>query len=821
MSPINLSQTTLKVLINMRTSPAFALLVCAMVVTAACTPFIQTVEPTPTLIARTESVRQRPMARVERGQLIEAIRTTARVEALDRTELFFKSAGRLKTLSVAQGDSVKKGDIIAELETGRLDTDIESSQEALKNAELRLDAAKTRARDERASAQRAVADAELKLEVEQEAFTRLLRRSTAEQIELLGVTMDGREVDKSPDVNVIEAEAVLLRAKKVVQDAERKVAELTAAGNVTREQAQAESKAVLSGLQADLLAARESQRVLEAGSSSTEASPRQRAQIRVDTAVAAVAAAKSALTLSEQKYATAQASLTNIDAVARANAVEELERLKSKIAAKRVTVVTSEETLNALANKPTPTELLEAEQTLEKARLTRDDITRSSSSASAAKKEKADLDYQAAQRVYTEAVKPATPSSISSARADLNLARSELVLLENQKTEILSGESEAETIRRQAEKYKNGIRAEASKAAANRDVNRQKLQDAEIILSAMVGQGTLVEAVERVAAAISVDQGSALATAKARIQGAQAKVDQYLRGQTPEDAIARHASQIVASGLNAIPSAQAALEAAQADVRAQELRYQEIAGVPKLSQLNVAFNNEEAARLAFMAASDNLERFKRGESATDFELQILKNDVERSRISLEALLTQSEENVIRAPFDGVVTFTRGRAGSEIRAFDEIIGVSDPSRLVVEVRIPDEAHSKMSVGQLVEVRLDSFPGAKFEGSVSEIPRTIVTQSGQTVRIPNAIVDVSFDQVGMQMGMLARVNITLQVKDDVLKIPVTAVRDMNERTFVETIVSEQRRSLPVTTGIRSDSEIEIISGLDEGQMIFAAP
>ena len=333
-----------------------------------------------------------------------------------------------------------------------------------------------------------------------------------------------------------------------------------------------------------------------------------------------------------------------------------------------------------------------------------------------------------------------------------------------------------------SEKYKNGIQAEASKAAADRDVNRQKLQDAETVLAAMVGQGTLVEAVERVATAISVDRGSSLATAKARVQAAQAKVDQYLRGQTTEDAIARHASQIVASGLNALPSAQAALEAAQADVRAQEVRYQEVAGVPKLSQLNVAFNNEEAARLAFKAAIDNLERFKRGESATDFELQILENDVERSKISLEALLTQSEENAIRAPFDGVVTFTRGRAGSEIRAFDEIIGLSDPSRLIVEVRIPDEFHSKMSVGQLVEVRLDSFPGAKFEGSVSEIPRTIVTQSGQTVRIPNAIVDVSFDQVGMQMGMLARVNITLQVKDDVLKIPVTAVRDKIGRAHV---------------------------------------
>ena len=54
----------------------------------------------------------------------------------------------------------------------------------------------------------------------------------------------------------------------------------------------------------------------------------------------------------------------------------------------------------------------------------------------------------------------------------------------------------------------------------------------------------------------------------------------------------------------------------------------------------------------------------------------------------------------------------------------------------------------------------------------------------------------------MGMLARVNIRLQVKDDVLKIPVTSLRDLNERTFVETVVNEQRRSLPVVTGIRSE-------------------
>ena len=56
---------------------------------------------------------------------------------------------------------------------------------------------------------------------------------------------------------------------------------------------------------------------------------------------------------------------------------------------------------------------------------------------------------------------------------------------------------------------------------------------------------------------------------------------------------------------------------------------------------------------------------------------------------------------------------------------------------------------------------------------------------------------------------------------MKVPLSALKDLNERTFVETIVNEQRRSLPVVIGIRSDSEVEILSGLKEGQMIFIAP
>lgn len=800
-----------------------AALALAGTVLAACETFFQTVEPTPTLITRTESVRQRPMVPVTRGQLIEAIRTTARVEAVNREELAFKADGRVKTMYVAQGDVVKQNDILAELETGRLESDIESSQEALQNAELRLDAARTRARDERAAAQRAVANAELALENQRKAFDQLLRRATAEQVEALGVDLAAREDRGEVDLSLTEAEAAVIRAQRAVTNAEGRLAEVKAeaAGVVSEAQAQAQAQAVLDRLKADLTVATENLRALESGTGTTGASPEETARAQVSAAVAAVASARAALVRAEQDVVNAQDVLDSSDAIVRAQALEDVHRARSAIVDKQAEIARLSETLHEVTFRPFPHVVDAAEQELEKARLTRDEIVSHSSRASSQAKQRAELDFQTAQRAYSEAIKPATPREIETARGNYEIALAALALLEADLADLLGGGTEAEAAERLVQKRRTELEVQVASAIASRDSARHRLREAELALQALVGGGTTAAAIDRIAEAIRIEQGSSLTAARARVQAANASIDQYLRGQTEAEALARHADEVRTTSLTALPDAEAALEAALADLRVAEARFQEVTGAPSLATLRVALNNEEAARLEFDAAVENFDRFERGESATDFELQILENEVERSRIALEALLTQSEDNVIRAPFDGQITFTRGRAGSQARAFNEVIGIADPSDLIIEVRIAEQDQSKMSVGQPAEVALDAFPGVKFDGSVSEIPRTIVTQTGQTVRLPDAKVEVNFEGQEVRMGMLARVNITLQVKDDVLKVPVTSLRDLNERTFVETVVNEQRRSLPIVTGIRSDSEVEILSGLDEGQMIFAAP
>ena len=800
-----------------------AALALAGTVLVACEAFIQTVEPTPTLITRTESVRQRPMVAVTRGQLIEAIRTTARVEAQNREELAFKTDGRVKAMHVTQGATVKEGDVLAELETGRLESDIESSQESLKNAELRLDAARTRARDERAAAQRAVANAELNLEDLRIAFDRLIRRATAEQLEALGVNPADREDRGEVDLRVTEAEAALVRAQRAVTNAEGRLAEVKAeaAGVTSEAQAAAQAQASLDGLKADLTVATESLRALESGTATTGASPTETARVQVDAALAAVASARSALVRAEQDVVNAQDALDSDAAEVRSQLRDDVHTARSAIVDKKAEIARLAETLHEVTFRPFPHIVEAAEQDLEKARLTRDEINSQSSRATAEAKQRAQLDFQAAQRAYNEAIRPASTQEIETARANHEIALATLALLEVELAELLDGGTEADVVERLVQERRVELEVQLASAIGSRDAVLRQIREAGLRLQAILGGGTRSEAIERMAEGMRIDQSTSLTAARARVQAASSRIDQYLRGQTEAEALARHADEIRTTSLTALPDAEAALEAAQADLRVAEVRLQEATGTPSLAKLRVALNNEQAALLDFEATIENFERFERGESATDFELQILENDVERSRIALDALLTQSEDNVIRAPFDGEIIFTRGRAGSQARAFNEVIGIADPSALIIEVRIPEVDQSKMSVGQPAEVALDAFPGVKFDGTVIAIPRSIVTSTGQTVRIPDALIDVEFERDGVRMGMLARVNITLQVKDDVLKIPVTSLRDLNERTFVETVVNEQRRSLPVVTGIRSDSEVEVLSGLDEGQMIFSAP
>lgn len=70
-------------------------------------------------------------AKVERGDVIQTVSATGAVEAAKKIELNFMSSEKIKEVNVKVGDAVKEGDVLAKLDTSKLDAQLAQSQSAL------------------------------------------------------------------------------------------------------------------------------------------------------------------------------------------------------------------------------------------------------------------------------------------------------------------------------------------------------------------------------------------------------------------------------------------------------------------------------------------------------------------------------------------------------------------------------------------------------------------------------------------------------------------------------------------------------------------
>ncbi len=712
---------------------------------AGCEFFVQSVAPTPTLLTAGSS-QQRPMVAVEFGILEEAIKVTGRVEAEERQDLFFRAPGRIKNVTVRQGELVEVGQVLAELETGGLESQVADAEKNFETAELRVFSAEAGLEQDHSSARTAVLVAENNV-------------ATKEQTRETGHT---------------NAESAVLQTENSVATAELALENLLAGGT---ESQQASARASVASANSSYVSASTTQAQLEASSSESLAG-----------VLADVATRQAAVTAAEQALAAVQAQGAPTSAEAQADALRRMEILEADVATAQSAFYQSEADLVDVLNKPTAAQRLDAENTFEKARL--DHEAAVGGSGSDESKLKAEITWQEAIRAYNDALMPATDAEIVTAQADVASARSALLGAEQALDVAMGGGTRQAAIDRLAAEFQNEFGTSLASAEATLSSARANLAEAQYELAQVeAGRGTTD--VQRARAST--------ASASAGLVRAQTSLDALLNPTQSE-----------------IDSATRAVEMAESnrDIAVERLAEYESGQSSADLDLVILRRNLETSE-------ETLARYDAGESSKDFDLVILRNSLEKSRISLQRLQDQTFENQVIAPFAGEVTFVRGRPGDQVAAYQEIIGLANPARLIIEAVVPEVDQPSLSVGQPVEITMDAFAGVVITGRVTTLPRNIVSTTGQTVKIPETIVDGDFDRAGMDIGMLARLKIVVQVKEGVLKVPLTAVRTVNNRDFVETIIDGQRRSLPVTVGIQSDTEIEILDGLEEGQQIFASP
>ena len=193
-----------------------------------------------------------------------------------------------------------------------------------------------------------------------------------------------------------------------------------------------------------------------------------------------------------------------------------------------------------------------------------------------------------------------------------------------------------------------------------------------------------------------------------------------------------------------------------------------------------------------------------------FEELKLKNYVKKGEI----LIKLKSGNII-APFSGVLGYTGLTEDILISNNIFIITLDDNSTIFSDIKIPENYSASIKKGLPVEVKLSSLKDKIFLGEIDFVSSRINADTRSLL----SRVKVDNTDLELISGSLLEVSVKFNLRNS-LSVPDTSVMVEGDKSFVYKINEENiANKTEVKTGLRNNKNIEIISGLTEGDVIVA--
>lgn len=210
--------------------------------------------------------------------------------------------------------------------------------------------------------------------------------------------------------------------------------------------------------------------------------------------------------------------------------------------------------------------------------------------------------------------------------------------------------------------------------------------------------------------------------------------------------------------------------------------------------------------------------------ATEEEIQLKEWDLELAQLSYQELMISLGEQLetvegakLIATMDGMITKSSVRVNQIFSANDEIITIADVDSLAILVDSYTVNVEELKEG--MKVQLEVYNGSDiYTGTIIQMPYPYGTGPA---RDTDKYIYIDFDNPADGEGWKIndRFDITVEITrvEDVLMLPVEAVREFSGRTFVMVEEGEMQVSIDIKTGLTDGIMIEILEGLEEGQII----
>lgn len=181
----------------------------------------------------------------------------------------------------------------------------------------------------------------------------------------------------------------------------------------------------------------------------------------------------------------------------------------------------------------------------------------------------------------------------------------------------------------------------------------------------------------------------------------------------------------------------------------------------------------------------------------------------------ELITFENGSDSIVAPYDGIISGVNVSAGDSVNASQQLITIFDNKNLYTTISVDETDLPTLKIGQKADIKVNAFPDTKFTGTVKDISQQGTYSNG----VSNFDVTISFDNINdVKVGMSTEATIVTESKDNVLAIPVEAVKDIKDGKYVMIPNADGSTTLQkVELGISNGRMVEVTNGLVAGQEV----
>ena len=261
----------------------------------------------------------------------------------------------------------------------------------------------------------------------------------------------------------------------------------------------------------------------------------------------------------------------------------------------------------------------------------------------------------------------------------------------------------------------------------------------------------------------------------------------------------------------------AALQQATIDEKLAETKYYQV-----LSDNDVQVAQQELqVKLARLALQELEDKSQAGAAS----------DVSKAQIQVDALQRQIEDRHLRAPYDGLVValginlqgLTRGfsqrpKVGDNIAAYSALVVVAKPQPLEVTADGAQKRVAELYVGQPITLTHQAWT-RPFTAMVTALPVAMSGAGNQPSGSLALHVDLPPNAPPMANGDPIDIQIEAERHENTLFLPPAGVRRFAGRAFVVMQDGDKQRRVDVTLGLENSTQVEILGGLREGDIVIA--